>query len=136
MQPPSFKMCPVCHQQTNLESLVYNQCGHKFLTDFSSAQGPRNTQTQAFMPPPYPQASYPPQSQFGYTQLPRQPVPLYELERRYREANKTFVITMIAGFFLWPIWYLTYLEYTKKNDIKRDVAAMGIDPEAWSRYIS
>ncbi|MEP6756672.1 MAG: hypothetical protein ABJA67_14295 [Chthonomonadales bacterium] len=74
-------------------------------------------------------------TQFGY--FPTLPnVSLDDLARRYREANKVYTWTLIAGLCcLWPIWFVTYMEYNKMNDIKRDVAAMGIDVDAWVRSV-
>jgi hypothetical protein len=59
-----------------------------------------------------------------------------DLARRYRSAKSAFTITLIIGFiFLWPLWIIAYLEHNKMNDVKREVAAAGVDAETWARSI-
>lgn len=79
----------------------------------------------------YPQTSYPypPASQ-----MPSQAMndTLADLARQHRDADRTFLITLIAGILcLWPILILTYLEYNKKREIQNRVAALGVDVNWW-----
>jgi hypothetical protein len=57
---------------------------------------------------------------------------LFDLACRYRESNKLFTWTLIGGLLcVWPLLIVTFLEYTKMRDIKKQIIAMGIDPYWW-----
>jgi len=59
--------------------------------------------------------------------------PLTDLARRHKESNTTFTWTLIVGIFFWPLWILTFMEYTKMRDLKSEVARMGVDVWWWER---
>lgn len=81
------------------------------------------------MPPPG-------QTQVFYSSATNQGVvpqqQLSELARRYNESRKLCLLTFWIGLFcLWPVWIVSYLEYTKIQNIKQDIAALGVDVRWW-----
>jgi len=59
---------------------------------------------------------------------------LVELVRRFQESERLFRWTFIVGFFcLWPLWAITYLEYTRMRDIKAQIRGFGIDVDQLAR---
>lgn len=57
---------------------------------------------------------------------------LGELARRFNESRRLTLITFWVGLFcLWPLWIVTYIEYTKMRGIKDEVAMLGIDVSWW-----
>ncbi len=75
-------------------------------------------------------------SQYGGYAAYGRPMQLMDLEERYRTAKKTFTWTLWAGLLcFFPIWIITYIEWTKMTNAKREVAMLGINPEQWARSI-
>ena len=57
---------------------------------------------------------------------------LADLARRHRDSNKVFIWTLVGGLLcLWPLWIVTYIEYTRMRDVKDQVARMGVDVDWW-----
>ncbi|MBM4356033.1 MAG: hypothetical protein FJ109_19965 [Deltaproteobacteria bacterium] len=148
-----WKVCPQCQEPAQLQACVCLRCGHVYRTRFAPPLG----QTQVVLPPPvdktqmlasrgaaalppthaaptgaFPSApsSYVPQTQAGAA------LQLQELARQYREANRSYMWTLIGGLLLlWPLWVITYMEHGKMRTIKGQVALLGLEPDAWVRSI-
>ena len=129
--PSSFKVCPQCQTKCGLAFMHCLTCGHNFRQNFASPPPsfsnlpPQNSNpvgsTQAFFAQVSPQSV--PQLDFG------------ELARRYRESQKLCAATFWIGLFcLWPVWIVTYLEFTKMRQIKDDIAAKGADVRGWQNF--
>jgi hypothetical protein len=109
--------------QCPLEMTQCSNCGHNFRQQFIPPVhgGPVSPsgQTQAFF------SSAP-----GQAVVPQQQ--LAEMARRSNESRKLCLITFWIGLFcLWPVWIVSYLEYTKIQNIKQEIAAFGIDVRWW-----
>lgn len=127
MQP--VKYCPKCKSANALNAPVCQNtaCGHAFRTQFVPPAPP--DQTQMGMAPML-QQSYSNNALLVYNSSAN----LDELTQRFRDAHRAYSWTFFVGLFcLWPLWIVSYIEYNKMNDVKRRVAAMGIDAEAWAR---
>ena len=110
-----FKICPQCQTPAALTDMVCAKCGRQYRTQF----GPPAQQTISVAP---------------LHQLP--PTQWEDLARRYRSARGNYNITLILGFLcLWPLWIFTYLEKNKMNEIKREVAAAGVDAKSWAKSV-
>jgi hypothetical protein len=120
---PGFKICPVCNTQSRLEENVCSRCGHQFRQVFTT-------------PPPNQPFVQPPNPTMGFPANPVQPIVspdiLVEMARQFNEAKKVVIWTFWLGLFcLWPLWIVTYLEYTKMNRVKEQVALMGVNVQWW-----
>ena len=117
-----FKACPACGAGQPLEVSTCTRCGHTF--------------RQTFVPGPPPPSPNPTQAFYG---APRAASPanvdpnmLAEMARRFNDSRKTFIWTFFIGLLcLWPVWIVTYIEYTKMRDIKNQIGTMGLNVPQW-----
>ena len=119
---PQGKFCPQCGRPSPLEAPACQTCGHAFRQTFAQPPPP-TPPPPGFRPGPDPTRAF-------YAQTPTQD--LAELARRFNESRKLCVLTFWIGLFcLWPIWIVSYIEYTKMRNIKDQVALMGVDVAWW-----
>lgn len=58
---------------------------------------------------------------------------LYLLAREFRACRSRFQSFLIAGFFIWPLWIVAYIEWNRMRDLKMQVRLLGVDVAWWER---
>ena len=123
---PEAKICPQCGRHSPLTTQACASCGHVFRSNFQAAAPPPQ---YAQSPGPNPTQAF-----YGSNQpaVPQSAQSLAEYARQFNESKKLLLLTFWIGLFcLWPLWIVTYIEYTKMRNIKDEVARTGVDVRWW-----
>jgi hypothetical protein len=121
---PEGKICPQCGWRATLDAQSCVRCGHAYRQHFPPAAPP----------PQYAQGPNPTQAFYGQFPPPQAITAqrLAEFSMQFNESRRVVRLTFWIGLFcLWPVWIITYIEYTKMRNIKEELARAGIDVRWW-----